>query len=411
MTACGGGGHRDRVYSPSPSDPRLLYTTSEATFSHTAEPTEDGQKVIKAGGYTDNLEISQNVAAIDVYARDTLDVAGSPVTEDMFEPRALHTQTRVEGPGGSHVPRGSMLIVGGQSKDSFRGPYVSDTIDVYDPSSDRFKSSLGNLRTPRKNHTVTEITDPASFYEGQFIVIGGQDNNGNILDTAELFNPVTGGFTYIASRLNTAREEHTATALKNGGILIAGGNTRFGATDTGEIFDVVTLSFAYVQNRMSNARRYHTATYLDNKTPTNTADDAALLAGGLDERGFTYSSADFYDPFVGRFIPVNSYLPYGVFRHAAVALPYSVSGDVAITGGFTSLSLSNPLRSDPTEQVIIFNYTYTGNMPDGYFVRTTNMLRARALHTTNHVKSRTLLTIGGVNDFGDPRSTVEEFNY
>ena len=412
MTACGGSGGGGS-HSSGPADPRLLTSIPEGHHSHTTAVTEDGQKAVVAGGYESGLSPSQNVFTYDTYTRATYDVAGSPVKADLFEPRALHTQTRAT-LGGSKAPRGSMLIVGGQSEDLL-GPYVSNTADVYDPSSDRFVSSIGNLRIPRKNHTVTEITDPASFYYGQFIIIGGQDNSGNILNTAEIFDPMTGGFTYITARLNTPREEHTATALKSGGILIVGGNTRgfFGveSTDTGEIFDPVTLSFISVPGRMSNARRYHTATYIDNKTPTNTADDAVLITGGLDEKGFTYSSADFYDPFMGRFVPVGSHLPTAVFRHAAVALPNSISGDVAITGGFTSLNLSNTLRSDPTEQVVIFNYTYTGNAPDGYFTRTTNMLRARALHTTDHIRQRTLLSIGGIDFFGDPRSTAEEFNY
>lgn len=410
MTACSDGGGR-RSSPPGPLDPRLLTSIPEGHHSHTAAVTEDGQKVVVAGGYETGLTPSQNVFTYGTYTRDTFDVAGSPVKVDLFEPRALHTQTRVTTLGGSKAPRGSMLIVGGQSEDIFGGPYVSTTADVYDPNSDRFISSLGNLRISRKNHTVTEITDPASFYYGQLVVIGGQDNNGNILDTAEMFDPSTGRFTYITARLNTPREEHTATALATGQILIAGGNTRWGATHTGEVFDPVTLTFMRVPGGMSNARRYHTATYITNKTPTNTADDAVLIAGGLDERGFTLASADFYDPFFGRFVPVNSYLPKAIFRHAAVVLPQSLSGDVAITGGFTSLNLSNSLRSNPTEQVVIFNYTYTGSGPDGYFNRTTNMLRSRALHTTDHIRQRALLSIGGVNDFGEPRSTAEEFNY
>ena len=415
MTACGGGSGDGYYFPPGPPDPRLLTSIPEGHHSHTSAVTEDGRKVVVAGGYESGLSPSQNVFTYDTLTQDTLDVAGSPVKADLSEPRALHTQTRVTGLGGSKAPRGSMLIVGGQSEDFLGIPYVSDTADVYDPYSDRFLGPIGNLSIERKNHTVTEIIDPASFYYGQFIVMGGQDNSGNILDTAEIFDPTTGIFTPLPARLTIPREEHTATSLPNGQILLAGGNTQgiFGieTTPTGEIFDTLALTFSPILGTMSDARRYHTATYLDNKTPTQPFDDAVLIAGGLDERGFTLASADFYDPLLGSFVPVNSYLPTPVFRHAAVALDYAITGDVALTGGFTSLKLSNTLRSDPTEQVVIFNYTYTGSGPDGYFVRTTNMLRARALHTTDNIRLRTLLTIGGVDSSGDPRANAEEFNY
>ncbi|MBI3019407.1 MAG: hypothetical protein HYY61_05905 [Deltaproteobacteria bacterium] len=414
ITACDG---RERRWSPpGPPDPRLLTSIPEGHHSHQATVTEDGQKVVVSGGYESRLTPSQNVFTYDVYTRNTLDVAGMPIKADLFEPRALHAQALVTTSGGAYAPRGSIVIVGGQSGDIF-GPSVSATADVYvpaspyNPNSDYFISNLGNLKVPRKNHTITEITDPSSFFYGHFLIVGGQNNSGAILSTAEIFDPGTGRFTYVNDRLIIAREEHTAVALKTGKVLIAGGNTQFGATDTGEIFDPVTLTFTPVPNRMSDARRYHTATYIDNKTPESAADDAVLIAGGLDDRGFVLDSADFYDPFFERFVPVGSRLPHGVFRHAAAALPQSFFEDAAITGGFTDLNFSNTLRSNPTEQVVIFNYMYTGGRPDGYFVRTTNMLRARALHTTNHVKQRALLTIGGVDIFGDPRSTAEEFNY
>jgi hypothetical protein len=84
----------------------------------------------------------------------------------------------------------------------------------------------------RGNHTATLLPN------GQVLVMGGW--NGDIsmigLASAELFDPGTGTWT-TTNAMNTARQNHIATLLPNGEVLIAGGASSSGATNSAELFN------------------------------------------------------------------------------------------------------------------------------------------------------------------------------
>ncbi len=72
-----------------------------------------------------------------------------------------------------------------------------------------------SMHAARDQHTATLLSN------GQVLVAGGQ--NGTIfIASAELYNPATGSWTTTGS-LHTPRIEHTATLLPNGQVLVAGG--------------------------------------------------------------------------------------------------------------------------------------------------------------------------------------------
>ena len=117
-----------------------------------------------------------------------------------------------------------------------------------------------------------------------------------------------GTFTATGS-MNTARDEHTATLLANGKLLIAGGSKSTTSNSTltlasAELYDPSAGTFSPTGN-MTVARLLHSATLL--------ADGRVLIAGGYSTFPAQQSlaSAELYDPSTGTFTATGSMLTAG----------------------------------------------------------------------------------------------------
>jgi hypothetical protein len=155
---------------------------------------------------------------------------------------------------------------------------------------------------------------------GQVLISGGQGTTG-ILNSVEAFDIWTGS--HSITSLNLARTGHTATALKDGRLLVTGGVTASGAaTKTAEIYDPGTAVWTTVQ--MSEARVRHTATLLK--------DGRVLVAGGDSGGDASVPSitAEVFDPTLNQFFLAGVLTTYRT-GHAAAVLP---DGNVLIAGGF-----------------------------------------------------------------------------
>jgi hypothetical protein len=86
------------------------------------------------------------------------------------------------------------------------------------------------MSTSREEHTATLLPN------GKVLVTGGY--NGSYLASAELYDPATGLWTTTGS-LNAARYLHTATLLPTGQVLVAGGSPNASsALSSAELYDV-----------------------------------------------------------------------------------------------------------------------------------------------------------------------------
>jgi hypothetical protein len=273
-------------------------------FGHTATLLPNG-KVLLAGGFVNSVwdyggSTSDNGTTL--YDSATGVFSG---TGNMTANRGGHTATL--------LADGKVLIAGGADQDPTGTGLAS--AELYDPSTGTF-TQTGSMAVGRFLHTATLLQN------GTVLIVGGALTSASDPDaTAEVYDPVTGIFTMTRGAMATAREQHTATLLADGRVLIVGGTTSTGTGDshptaTVEVYNPSTGSFS-VTGSMAEARILHTATLLPS--------GKVLVAGGGDEN----STAEVYDPATGSF-SITGGMEIGRSGHTATLLP---NGSVLVAGG------------------------------------------------------------------------------
>ena len=272
-------------------------------MAHAAVRLRDGRVLVAGGGTFSSGSPPAYERSAEVYDPA---VNRWSSAADMAIPRANHTATLLRD--------GRVLVAGGLNS---VGRGVASA-ELYDPATNRW-SPAGSMREPRFHHTATLLPN------GKVLVAGGHfltsDGSTVALASAELYDPGANRWS-SAPPMSVRRDNHTATPLFDGRVLVAGGGTRTaGFRRSAELYDWRTDSWSRAAG-MHEARGLHAATLLPS--------GEALAVGGFNDCG-ALASAELYSPAAGRWSLVRT-LRTPRASHTATAF---LGGQVLVAGGTT----------------------------------------------------------------------------
>jgi hypothetical protein len=224
----------------------------------------------------------------------------------------------------------------------------------------------------RQQHTATRLAD------GTVLITGGcyYDCFDVALASAEIYNPATGTFAATGS-MKGSRAAHTATLLQNGTVLVVGDFNNYDDYSA-EIYDPSARTFAQTGS-IGGFRIKHSATL--------------LLDGTVFISGSAYNNAEVYDPNTASFISTDRRaLPRRA--HTATRL---LDGRVLVTGGIIA-------GSSFTDSAQVYDFAKGG------FIATGSMTEPRTGHTATRLSDGRVLIAGGLDDNNNAIASAEIYN-
>ncbi len=237
---------------------------------------------------------------------------------DPFTPIAPMVQPR-QGAAAARILNGALtgqaLVTGGLSVVSGE-VQVAPFAELFNPQTQTF-TPVANMNVARAFHASVALSD------GTVLIVGGVDNNGNVLSSAEIFDPARGTFRLLSSTLPVGVQLPVAVpfcstasgpfntnlsvpdpALPGGcptgqyiHVLIAGGFTDAGATTPSNravIFDPGTMSFNAIANLPTAVgAAAGVAVASGTGSSAGTAPDIVIF-GGVQGNGSTTTVAQLY---------------------------------------------------------------------------------------------------------------------
>lgn len=299
----GEGSNKGETYSPTSKLWNAAGSFGDLRGAHTATILANARVLVVGGASTASLATALATAELhDPAIGKWLTQPNTP-----NQPRFNHTATL--------LANGKVLIAGGSDANG-----AMKFSELYDPATDTW-TRTGDMLTSRTGHTATLLRN------GKVLATGGVQAGGAILNSAELFDPVTGAWSATANTMPNNRTDHTATLMADGRVLVTGGWNVAAGTNilkNCDIYDPATNSWTSI-NGMNQARRFHTATLL--------FDGRLLVVGG--DTTSSLMTSELFDPATGRWTQQTSTMHVGHFRHTATLLP---NGKVLVVSGLQSNS-------------------------------------------------------------------------
>ncbi len=187
------------------------------------------------------------------------------------------------------------------------------------------------MQSVRNVHSATALKD------GRILLTGGEIKRGEITSDAEIFDPKTNEFTKVSAKMNAVRYKHDAVLLADGNVLIFGGSDAKdmrGKLKSAEIFDTEKETFTPI-NDMNFAR------FKINETAVLLENGQVLIAGGSEQ-------AEVFDPATKSFGRVSG--SFGKSLHYA-SVTLLKDGRAVIIGGYEFVKSGEPTS---TNQAWIF---------------------------------------------------------
>ncbi len=222
---------------------------------------------------------------------------------------SLQLLTTAIGQTATLLPDGTWLLLGGEVNGQKSGTAIID-----DPTTGKQTRLSTSLIVPRAWHTATLLPD------GQVFIFGGVGADDQLVNQAELYNPVTRSFSLAPATGLTLRSHHTTNVLTDGLVLFAGG-AEFAPA---QLWDPRTNQVTVVVNDMVVPRADGWSTLLSTSP--------VLIWGGTDSSGAPISSAELYVPSLDQFVPAeisSALLPPVPDLTAALTVAESIPSDGA----------------------------------------------------------------------------------
>lgn len=227
------------------------------------------------------MSMTGMVASMSVPPEGPLSAPSSTAQGPLLAP---HPATAA-GQSATLMPDGRWLLVGGTEHPG--------ALQIFDPLAEQTEDLPLQLSAPRSGQTASLLPD------GSVLIFGGVGRDGNVLSTAERYDPVASTLTSLGDIGLEARAYHTATVLTDGQLLLLGGEgAQSRLLPDGQLFDPATHAVTALNAPLPIPEIGGAASLLSN--------GAVLLWGGTDLTQKAVATGALFNPADSSLVPIGA---------------------------------------------------------------------------------------------------------